>query len=248
MFRCLTPVRLNASPAARIWFFVVAVMFVFLAAGCQYTGLLRHADGRPHVGWRAQAAPWSHVTATDFIACREVPSRLALMQVEQAATRNEAATVCTDGAGVAAASCDWSPGVCFVTVCSDESCDEYTWLDTINLCDCFAKCGQTPAPCASEHQNTLTLAIDVNHAIGRIREPDIKQFAVRAGRLVETDISELTAKPDHDETIVCNSSLGSPIPFAKCVRDWFTTNPNGCLVVFQDHGLGKWCASDNCNP
>ena len=44
---------------------------------------------------------------------------------------------------VQAATCEFDNGVCFVRVMEDE----YVWLDTLNLCDCHAKCGDTPAPC-----------------------------------------------------------------------------------------------------
>lgn len=103
------------------------------------------------------------------------------------------------------------------------------------------------ASCARKPKNAAYLSSDIESAIGKIDENAVQQFRVRDGRLDVTDVTSLAAKPPHTAAIVCNSPLSQPIPFARCVNAWFTANGNGCLKIWQDHGLGMWCAQNiNC--
>jgi hypothetical protein len=102
------------------------------------------------------------------------------------------------------------------------------------------------ANCAHKPKSDADLAADIDRAVQKLDESAVRRFSVANGRLVDTDITDLSAKPTHEKAIICHEPLNSPIPFARCIGAWFGNNPNGCVKVWQDHGLGQWCASDNC--
>jgi len=100
--------------------------------------------------------------------------------------------------------------------------------------------------CVQKHPDAASLSAEIEGAVQKVDANAVQSFRVVDGRLNVADVTNLAAKPAHSNAIVCHAPLSTPIPFARCVGAWFTTNPNGCLQVWQDHGLGKWCAADNC--